>query len=300
MFESDLRLEVPDDATEAAVDAAYSIRAVQRVCDLLDLLQGDDGGTSLARAASVSGLPKSSVFRYLSTLEARHYVQRDDNGDYRIGLALLPMRARQIDRMTRRVRPILARVQEEFDETVSLGMLDGNAVVCLDVLESHQPIRLAARVGAREPLHAGAMGKVLAARLDLSQLKTIVQSQGMPRLTPHTMVTLKDYVEHLEIVRDGGFAIDEGESLVGGRAVAVAVNDVQLPLALSVSGPDARLRFDTVPDIVECLQDAADDIADRLHDDDEMGIDDEIAIDDELGIDDEHDDADEDHRGFEE
>lgn len=267
MFESDLRLDVPDDATEAAVDAAYSIRAVQRVCDLLDLLQGDDGGTSLARAASVSGLPKSSVFRYLSTLEARHYVQRDDNGDYRIGLALLPMRARQVDRMTRRVRPILARVQEEFDETVSLGMLDGSTVVYLDVLESHQPMRLASRVGAREPLHAGAMGKVLAARLDLGQVKSIVQTQGMPRLTPHTIVTLKDYVEHLDIVRDEGFALDESESQLGGRAVAVAIDDVQLPLAVSLCGPEARVQVDTVPDIVECLQDAADQIADELLED---------------------------------
>lgn len=264
MFESDLRLEVPDDATESAVDAEYSIRAAQRVCDLLDLLQGDDGGTSLARASSVSGLPKSSVFRYLSTLEARHYVQRDDNGDYRIGLALLPMRARQVDRMSRRIRPILVRVQEEFDETVSLGMLDGDTVVYLDVLESHQAMRLAAPIGAHEPLHAGAMGKVLASRLPHSQLKSIVQSQGMPRLTPRTIVTLRDYVEHLEIVREVGFALDESESQLGGRAVAVAIEDIQLPLAISVGGPDARVRIDIVPDIVECLQDAADQITDEL------------------------------------
>ncbi|MFA4929958.1 MAG: IclR family transcriptional regulator [Patulibacter sp.] len=266
MFDPDLHLEVPDDATEAAVDAAYSIRAVQRVCDLLDLLQGDDGGTSLARAASASGLPKSSVFRYLSTLEARHYVERDDNGDYRIGLALLPMQARQLDLMTRRVRPILNRLQEELDETINLGMLDGSTVVYLDVLESRQTMRLASRVGARELLHAGAMGKVLASRLELADVKSILETQGMPRLTPNTIVTVKDYVEHLEIVRDEGFALDESESELGGRAVAVAIEDVQLPLALSISGPEARLEIDAIPAIVEYLHDAADLVADELLD----------------------------------
>ena len=270
MFEADLHLEVPDDdAAEAAVDAAYSIRAVQRVCDLLDLLQGDDGGTSLARAASVCGLPKSSVFRYLSTLEARHYVERDVNGDYRIGLALLPMQARQLDLMTRRIRPILQRVQEELDETVNLGMLDGSTVVYLDVLESRQAMRLAARIGARESLHAGAMGKVLAAQLELPDVTSILQSHGMPRLTPHTIVTLKDYLEHLEIVRDEGFALDEGETELGGRAVAVAIDDVHLPLALSVSGPEARLEFDAVPAIVALLHEAAALIAGELFDGEE-------------------------------
>ncbi len=268
MFEDDLHLDVPDDGSEAAVDA-YSIRAVQRVCDLLDLLQGDDGGTSLARAASVSGLPKSSTFRYLATLEARHYVERDDNGDYRIGLALLPMRARQLDLMVRRVRPILQRVQEEFDETVNLGMLDGSTVVCLDVLESRRPMRFASRIGSREALHASAMGKVLAAQLELADVKSVLQAQGLPRLTRHTITTLKDYVDHLEIVRNAGFALDEGETELGGRTVAVAVEDVHLPLALSLSGPEVRLDADAVPEVVAYLHAAADQIADELLDGEE-------------------------------
>ncbi|MBF6619141.1 MAG: IclR family transcriptional regulator [Patulibacter sp.] len=266
MFDPDLHPEVPDDPAAAAAVAEYSIRAVHRVCDLLDLLQGDDGGTSLARAASASGLPKSSVFRYLATLEGRHYVERDDNGDYRIGLALLPMQARQLDLMTRRVRPILTRLQQELDETVSLGMLDGNTVVYLDVLESSRAMRLASRVGAREALHAGAMGKVLASRLELTDVRTILESQGMPRLTPHTIVTIKDYVDHLEIVREEGFALDESESELGGRAVAVAVEDVHLPLALSLSGPEARLEIDAIPEIVDVLHDTADLVADELLD----------------------------------
>lgn len=267
MFDPDLHIELPgDEASEAAVDVAYSIRAVQRVCDLLDLLQGDDGGTSLARAASVCGLPKSSVFRYLSTLEARHYVERDDNGDYRIGLAMLPMQSRQLDVMTRRVRPILQRLREESGETVNLGMLDGSTVVHLDVVESRQAMRLAARVGSREALHAGAMGKILAARLDREDVKAILQAQGMPRLTPSTIVTLKDVVEHLEIVREEGFALDDAETELGGRAVAVAVEDIHLPLALSVSGPQARLELDAVPELVAQLHEAAELIAEELLD----------------------------------
>src|SRR5690349_8314484 len=101
---------MPNSAQVEPVDGQkdYSIRAVQRVCDLLDLLQREPEGVSLVRAAEVTQLPKSSVFRYLATLEARRYVERDDeNSVYHIGLALLPLQARQLDVVTHRARPYL-------------------------------------------------------------------------------------------------------------------------------------------------------------------------------------------------
>ena len=41
----------------------YYIRAVQRVCDILDLLQDAPAGVALPDVADVTGLPKSSAFR---------------------------------------------------------------------------------------------------------------------------------------------------------------------------------------------------------------------------------------------
>ena len=58
----------------------YSIRAVQRVCDMLDYLRGSSAGASLPDLASRLEMPKSSTFRYLVTLESRRYVERDPGG----------------------------------------------------------------------------------------------------------------------------------------------------------------------------------------------------------------------------
>src|SRR5919198_1416889 len=51
----------------------YSIRAVERVCDLLDLLQEAPDGVSLIRAADVTSLPKSSA--YLDLVESPRTVR---------------------------------------------------------------------------------------------------------------------------------------------------------------------------------------------------------------------------------
>ena len=243
----------------------YSIRAVQRVCDLLDLLQREPGGASLARAAEVTNLPKSSAFRYLVTLEARRYVERDPvTGDYRLGLALLPMQARQLDVLTRRARPYLDRLQAEFGETANLGLLDGNRVVYLDIVESPHAMRLVANRGDRAPVHSTALGKAIAARLPVDRVRAILREEGTPRHTDRTITTQRDYLAQLEIVRERGYAVDDGENEVGARCVGVALPSQNLPLAISVSGPAARLTPELVPDIAERLQSAATSLAAEL------------------------------------
>lgn len=58
----------------------YPIRAVDRVCDILDALANAPTGSSLSQVAECTDLPKSSAFRYFTALEARHYVEREPDG----------------------------------------------------------------------------------------------------------------------------------------------------------------------------------------------------------------------------
>ncbi|MEN3284471.1 MAG: IclR family transcriptional regulator, acetate operon repressor [Solirubrobacteraceae bacterium] len=250
---------------DAPEQGGYSIRAVQRVCDLLDLLQREPGGASLARAAEVTKLPKSSAFRYLVTLEERRYVERDPaTGDYRLGLALLPMQARQLDVLTRRARPYLDRLQAEFGETANLGLLDGNRVVYLDIVESPHAMRLVASRGDRDPLHSTALGKAIAAQLPDDRIRAILRAEGMPKHTDRTLTTQRDYLAQLDVVREQGYAVDDEENEVGARCVGVALPSENLPLAISVAGPAARLTSERVPEIAQRLQTAAYELAAEL------------------------------------
>jgi IclR family acetate operon transcriptional repressor len=250
---------------ESPEHPGYSIRAVQRVCDLLDLLQREPSGASLVRAAEVTRLPKSSAFRYLVTLEQRRYVERDPTtGDYRLGLALLPMQARQLDLLTRRARPYLDRLQADFGETANLGLLDGNRVVYLDIVESPHAMRLVASRGDRDLLHSTALGKAIAAQLPVERVRAILRAEGMPRRTPRTITTQRNYLAQLDVIREQGYAVDDGENELGVRCVGVALPGERLPLAISVAGPAARLTSDHVPKIAERLQAAASSLAAEL------------------------------------
>ncbi len=142
----------------------YAVRAAARVLDILDLLQQSADAVTLADVAEATGLPKSSAFRYLATMESRGYVQRDTAG-YHLGIGFLSSRAPRLEVLAVRARPVLEEVRDRFDETVNLAVLDGTRAVYLEIVESRRGMRFAARRGDREPIHSTALGQ--GDRLDL-------------------------------------------------------------------------------------------------------------------------------------
>ena len=240
-------------------EANYSIRSVQRVCDILDLVQSQPEGLSLVAFAAATDLPKSSVFRYLATLERRGYVERTEDGDYRLGMALSGDR---IDILARRLRPQLIQLRDQLGETINLGMLDGSRVAYLDVIESKSSIRNAPRASKREFIHCTALGKVLASTRSVDDVKAILDSEGMPAVTHNTITDMPTYLAELAATRAHGYALDDQENEIGGRCIAVNVPGTKLRVAVSLSAPISRLSIDAVASVAETMKAAIAQVSD--------------------------------------
>jgi IclR family transcriptional regulator, acetate operon repressor len=252
----------PADVPVAAVAAGaasgeerdYSVRAVERVCSILDLLQESVNGVSLIAVAQATDLPKSSAFRYLWTLEAHRYVERDDStGLFRLGLGFAGMQSRQLEVLRERARPWLEKLRDELGETTNLGLLDGDSVIYLDIIESRRGVRLAATRGSHDPLHSTALGKAIAAHLPEARVREILRQSGMPRRTANTITSVEDYLVELTRIRRSGFAVDNGENEVDGRCVAVALTGTRLPAAVSFSAPAARFPQQDIEQVAAAL-----------------------------------------------
>lgn len=234
---------------------AYPIRAVERVCDILDMLQRSRDGASLADITAVTELPKSSVFRYLAALEARHYVRRDEQaGLYRVGIAFQPQHTRQLEALLEMAQAPLERLRDETGETTNLGTLDGFEVVHDLVVESRHMMRLAARVGDRGSIHSTAMGKAMAAELSPEMVEAILAATEMQPFTPHTLTSADEFNGALGEVRRNGYALEERENQVDGRCVAVALQGLPFLAAISVSAPAERVGPEQVPVVVKQLR----------------------------------------------
>jgi IclR family acetate operon transcriptional repressor len=252
------KLNKESNASSTKPSNVYPIRAVERVCDILDALQDARQGASLPDISAITALPKSSAFRYLSALEARQYVERDeDTALYRVGLAFQPHNTRQLEAVLAVAEGPLQRLSHDTGETANLGTLEGSMVRHNLVIESKQMMRLAARVGERGPIHSTALGKAMAAELPEERLLNILTSIEMPRFTEATITTPQHYQEALVAVREDGFALDDCENQTDGRCVAVVLQGMPFSCAISVSAPAQRFGLDDVPKVVEQLRQAA-------------------------------------------
>lgn len=244
-----------DDTSSGTI---YSIRAVHRVCDILDLIQESPEAFSLTQVAEVTAFPKSSAFRYLATLEERRYVQRDPmSGMYRIGPAFLPLQSRQLNVLADLARPHLRKLRDRFSETLNLGMLDGNLVSYVEIVESPKAVRLAARLGDRDPLHCTALGKAIASTQPFERVEAILAAEGMPRRTATTITDISALRAELDSVRANGYAVDDCEYEDEGRCVAVPLVGIGLAASISFSAPAMRFPMSSVPEVAQALKDAA-------------------------------------------
>ncbi|HSK98148.1 MAG TPA: IclR family transcriptional regulator C-terminal domain-containing protein, partial [Euzebyales bacterium] len=121
-------------------------------------------------------------------------------------------------------------------------------------------LRLAPSAGGRAAVHATASGKMIAAQLDDDRVREVLASAGMQARTPRTIASLESFLEELAQIRTRGYAVDDGESTIQGRCVAVAVPDTHLPAAVSICAPASRMPLEAVKDLSAILVEAAKEI----------------------------------------
>lgn len=238
-------------------DSPYAVRSVTRVLDLLDLLRNSNEGATLAQLAATTDMPRSSVFRYLATLESRGYVERNDGGSYHLGPAFLSSDVRHLSLLALRARPILEEVRDRFEETVNLGVLDGSRVVYLEIVESRHSMRFVARKGDHEPIHSTGLGKAISMLLGDDEVRAILDAEGMPARTERTITDPDDFIDTIRHIREVGYAIDDGENEAEGRCVAVPIPGLAFRAALSLSAPAARFSDQEAKAAYDVLAEAA-------------------------------------------
>jgi len=121
-------------------------------------------------------------------------------------------------------------------------------------------------VGRRRPLYCTALGKALLAYLSPEQQRKIISATRFDRFTPHTICSAEELGKDLHKIHRRGFALDDEETVVGARCIAVPIvnRDHKVIGGISVSGPVVRLTKRQVPEIAALLRAGAEEIAKRL------------------------------------
>lgn len=208
--------------------------------------------------SQMTRMPISTVYRYISVLSNKGFLEKADGSSYRLGLRFLELSrtARHNNRDLRlTVLPSMKRIASQIIETVSLMRLFDKHAVCVESIEGRQVVRVTIEQGRLQPLYAGASSKILLAGLDESEWDSYLD-MPIQQLTPNTIVELERIKDEVRTVIEQGYALSDGEIDEGGRAIAVPIKNRRgkTVAALSIEGPFFRMTDAILPHYLELLQ----------------------------------------------
>jgi DNA-binding IclR family transcriptional regulator len=247
--------------TSATADR-YTVPGLQRGLQLLSQFDKDQRELTGAELARRLDVPRASVFRLLQTLEQMGFVERvGDSGRYRLGIAVLRLGFEFLasQDLTERGKPVLDALSRATGLSAHLVVRDGTEVVFVAKSVGNSSLQSSVHVGARLPVHATALGRVLLGGQTLPALKAIYAGTPLAAFTtqtPTTLAALKRLVDH---DAEQGFAVSQGGFEAGISTIAAPVHDEHLAIcaAISVTVPAGQIKPDALAPLVALVRQAA-------------------------------------------
>jgi len=221
------------------------VASVARAVRLLEELRDSEEGLGVNELARRIGVNASTASRLLATLESSGLVQRDGQGPFRLGLALVTLADRVLSRLDLQAlaRPVLLELAETTGETATLSLPGEREAITVDSIPSRSSVVSMARLGRPSISHATAVGKVMLAfgggRLP--------RERDLVALTDNTITDRARLAAEVAKVRELGYGTVFGEREVEVNAIAAPVFDRTGTLAaiLGLQAPASRLEDPT-------------------------------------------------------
>ena len=203
----------------------YPVESVDRALRLL-LMFREHQEIRLSSARDELQVGQSTAHRLMAMLVYHGFATQDPaTRVYRAGPALFEIGLSVVNNLDIRAaaRPALESLAAATGETVHLGLLEGNEVRFVDVVESELALRVSGRVGRRLPAHATSLGKAMLAAMTDEQVRALYPREMLPVVTGHTMTRRSDLQAELERVRARGYARNSEESEEGVSSIGMAI-----------------------------------------------------------------------------
>lgn len=228
-----------EDETPTAL-AKHRIPVIDRMLDMLFALEKRPNGATIRDFVDWLGMPRTTVYRILNTLQRHNVVRRSSEGGYRLGPRLLALAAsvtgdgEDFD-LAALALPHLEALSGKIGEGSKISILDDDKLLVVAVAAGAREYALTVTPGQRLPLHSGAAGKTLLAYLPKDEVDRRVGG-GLARYTPRTITDAARLRTELARIRRQGWAQDKGEYSPNVHAFAAPIldHDGNVVAALSV------------------------------------------------------------------
>lgn len=215
-------------------------QVIARAAAVLKALENQRQGLSLSQIAKASELPRTTVHRIVTALEAQQMVITGSSG-VRLGPALVRLAASAHTDIVAIARPYVESLGRRTRETVDVSVYRGLHAVLVDQYPSDQELRVVSSVGTAFPIHCTAHGKILLSAFSDDALTRLL-TDPLERRTPATMVSIAAVLDDVGRAREQGWAVDLEEHARGVCGIGIHLRSgLAEHYAISLAVP--ALRF---------------------------------------------------------
>ncbi|AJX35768.1 IclR family transcriptional regulator [Burkholderia oklahomensis] len=269
----------PGAAPEAADDEAaggassYLVPGLERGLRILSEFSAREPVLSAPELSKRIGIPRTTTFRLLQTLEALGFIERA-NGDrhFRLGVGVLRLGFEYLNslELTDLGTPVLERLRDTTGLSTHLLIRDRRDVVFVAKAQSNAPMfgSVKVHVGTRLPAHATVHGHVLMGDLTRDAMRQLYPEKRLEAFTEHTPATVDELYERVRHYARLGYAVSEGAFESGISAVTAPVRDHSGSIVAAITATVPRSEIGAAEEkerLVETVCGAAVDLSQRLN-----------------------------------
>jgi len=224
-----------------------AIQVIERMMNLLDVLEIFDEPCSLKTLAETTGLHPSTAHRILNDMVACRLVDRSEGGSYRLGLRLLELGTLVKARLSVRdaAQLPMRALHKLTNQTVNLSVRQGDEIVYIDRTYSERSgMQVVRAIGGHAPLHLTSVGKLFLAQDDTARVRAYATRTGLAGHTRNSITQIAQLEKELAEVLKNGSANDDEELELGVSCMAAGIYDDsgKMVAGLSLSAPTDRLQ----------------------------------------------------------
>jgi len=222
-----------------------SFKSVFRIANILHCLS--KGINSITGIANICNLNKSTVYRLLQSSEKAGLTMRDPfSHRYFLGPLITEIASNPYvphEQLVLCAIRDMNSISEYSGESVGLHVLTGfhNMLLVHEIPSTHD-IRIVVKNRIHTGLHTGATCKSLLSLLKGKMLKMVLDNLDFKPITKCSIASKEELLEQLKQVNKLGYATDFSEKMVGVMCLSVPIKNYVLPAAISILGPEDRVK----------------------------------------------------------
>jgi len=201
------------------------INSLARGLKILEIAGQASDRLTLTEIANLCGYNKTATQRFLNTLIALGYLNRDENRRYFLTAKVLSLGFNFLNSSNIRMisKPFIDDLSAELNKTVNLAVLNGAEILYLYRKEVTRYLKYDLYDGSRLPAYCTAAGKIILAGLTDFELDKKLNEMILKPITPKTITDRKKLSKEIISTRKRGYSISDQELSMDLFSMAVPI-----------------------------------------------------------------------------